>query len=81
MPKNFPTATSIRLIYLFWSFTCLLIGTAYSTFLYSIMTIPSGNPTINTVEQLARAQFDGVIKVAGLEDSSYYQDFKVSIII
>ena len=45
------------------------------------MTIPSGNPTINTVEQLARAQSDGVIKVAGLEDSSYYQDFKVSIII
>ena len=77
MPKHFPSSTSIRLIYLFWSFACLIIGTCYAGCLYSIMTIPIGNPAIDTIEKLAYEQAKGRIQVTVVEHSSYFQNFKV----
>lgn len=77
MRRNFPSSASIRLIYLFWSFACLIIGTFYAGCLYSIMTIPIGNPAIDTIEKLAHEQAMGRIQVTTIKGSSYYQNFKV----
>lgn len=77
MPRKFPSLTSIRLIYLFWSFACLVIGTSYAGCLYSLMTIPSRNPTIDTIEDLAKTQSKGKIQVVGIAGSSYSQALKV----
>ena len=77
MPRNFPSSTSIRLIYLFWSFAGLVIGTSYAGCLYSIMTVPIGNPAIDTIEKLAYEQAKGRIQVTSIKGSSYYQNFKV----
>ena len=78
MPKNFPSVSSIRLIYLFWSFACLIIINFYSGSLYSMMTFPIGNPTIDSVEKLAHEQSMRRIQVLiNYEDSTFYTIFKV----
>lgn len=76
-PKYFPTSTAIRLIYLFWSFACVVIGVSYGGSLFSMMTLPKGNPAIDTVEKLVKEQSKGNIQIIDLPDSSYYQTFKV----
>ena len=40
------------------------------------MTIPISNPTIDTIEHLAKEQSKGKIQILGL-NSSFYQRFKV----
>ena len=77
-PKNFPMSTAIRLIYLFWSFSCVVVGISYGGCLFSMMTLPKGNPAIDTVEKLAKEQSKGNIQIVDLADSFYYQTFKVS---
>ena len=76
-PNNFPTTTSIRLIYLFWCFACLLISNYYAGCLYSIMTIPIENSAIDTIEKLVNEMANGKIQVAAVERSYYYEHFKV----
>lgn len=76
-PKKIPSSTSVRLIYLFWSFACLIIGVSYAGSLFSMMTLPKGNPAIDTLEKLAKEQSKGNIQVLSLADSFYSQMFKV----
>ena len=76
-PKNFPTTTSIRLIYIFWCFAGLVITNYYAAFMYSIMTIPIDNSAIDTIEKLANEQANGKIQVTVVEHTSYQDIFKV----
>ena len=77
-PKNFPKTTSIRLIYLFWCFACLIINNYYAGELYSIMTIPL-DVSLDTIEKLANEQANGRIQVIVTESVAYYKIFKVYI--
>ena len=76
-PKNFSSATSLRVIFLFWCFACLLIGNYYACYLYSIMTFPVFNSPIDTIEKLANEQVNGRIQVIAPESSFYYKNLKV----
>ena len=77
-PKSFPNITSIRFIYLFWCFACLIITNYYAGCLYSIMTIPIHNSPIDTIEKLANQQANGRIQVITNKHSSFYNNFKVN---
>ena len=48
----------------------------YAGSLYSMMTIPTNNPTIDTIEYLAKEQSKGNIQILAL-NSSFYHEFKV----
>ena len=72
-----PNSVGFYLFLTAWMLSCLVISSAYSGLLSSIMTIPNMTPIIKSFNDLAKAQKEGKISVFGHIHSLNYKMIRV----
>lgn len=66
---------SVRLLFAAWILAAFILVNVYSSSFYSYLTLPSLEPTIETLTDLERAADTDSYKIVTMKDSSYYSAF------
>lgn len=70
-----PARVPVRLLFAVWIVAAFILVNLYSSSFYSHLTIPSLEPTIDTLYDLRRAADSDSHRIITMKDSSYYSAF------